>query len=170
MNVKPSKCPHILVKIVDSDIEALLDSGAEISVMNSIEIAHKYNFKVHKTNIKIDTAGTANHSCLGFINVPLTYKSVTRVIRIYIVLEFSKPLILGVNFWKAFNIVPAMKMNNKEIISLGQMDCQRHEQVESISLVENYFSADESEIALRFLNLSEQWINLAILATKKIYH
>lgn len=51
------------MKIVDSDIEALLDSGAEISVMNSIEIAHKYNFKVHKTNIKIDTAGTANHIC-----------------------------------------------------------------------------------------------------------
>lgn len=148
LNIKPSKCPHVFVRIVDSNIEALLDSGAEISVMNSIELVHRYNFKIHKTNIKVDTAGTADHNCLGFINIPLTFNNVTKVIRIYIVLEFSKPLILGVNFWKAFKIVPAMELNNKEIISLDQIGIQGATQVCSLNLIEDYFSANESEIAL----------------------
>ena len=150
LNIKPNKCPHIIVKMVDSEIKALLDSGAEISVTNSIDMVHKYNFKVHKTNIKIDTAGTAEHNCLGFINAPLTFNNITKVIRLYIVLEFSKPLILGVNFWNAFNIIPAIELHNNELKALNRISSETYGQINQISLVEDYFSAEDFEITLKF--------------------
>lgn len=144
LNIKPYRCPHIKVKIIETEIDALLDSGAEISVTNSIEIANIYNLKIHKTNIKVDTASKTGYKCVGFINLPVTFKGVTKIIKVYVVLEFSKPLILGVNFWEAFRIVPVMKKENNrvEIIEKSQQVFAEDE----LNFVENYFANDNEEI------------------------
>ena len=146
--IEPRKCPHITIRIVDLEIDALLDSGAEISVMNSLKLVTKYNFKLHKSRLKVDTAGQCSYSCLGFVNLPITFNEVTKVIRVYIVSEFSKSLILGINFWKAFEIVPVMKIGNNEVHVI--QDVTEGQSEKALHFYENYFSNDEENVALKF--------------------
>lgn len=148
--VEPRKCPHLRIKIVNSEILALLDSGAEISVMNSVDILNKYNFALHKSKLKVDTAGENSFSCLGFANLPITYNNVTKVIRVYIVTEFSKKLILGINFWRAFDIVPAIKNLNNRVHAIENL--QEIKADNSLELHENYFSNDNEPIFCKFRN------------------
>lgn len=145
--VIPHKCPHIKVKIVNSEIDALLDSGAEISVLNSLDIVEIYNFKLHKTNITIDTAGKSNHKCIGFVNLPITFNNMTRVLRVYVVSDFTKTLILGVNFWEAFEIVPAMKMVNNRVKILKSSNYGP--KVDSLFVDKNAENENE-EVSLKF--------------------
>lgn len=148
--IEPKKCPHVKVKIVDSEVEALLDSGAEISVMNSLELITKYNFKLHESKLRVDTAGRCSYKCLGFVNLPISYNGCTKVIKVYIVSEFSKTLILGINFWKTFGIVPAIQMGNMKVQVIEQLT--NSQCVNELHFAEDYFSNNNDSIALKFNN------------------
>lgn len=148
--IEPKRCPHVKIKIVDSEINALLDSGAEISVMNSLNLITKYNFKLHKSKLKIETAGNTSYSCLGFVNLPITFNGVTKEIRVYMVSKFSKTLILGINSWKSFKIVPAMQIGNNKVHVI--QDSTDNQKAKELNFVEDYFSNNEDSISLKFIN------------------
>lgn len=112
VRIQANKCPHIRVSIFDTQVEALLDSGAGISILNSLEIIDKYRLKIQPAAIRVSTADGSNYGCLGFVNLPFTFKNTTRVIPTIVVPEISRQLILGADFWEAFGIKP--------MIDLGQ--------------------------------------------------
>ncbi|XP_039435333.1 uncharacterized protein LOC120417379 [Culex pipiens pallens] len=109
---KANKCPHIRVNIFDTQIDALLDSGAGVSILNSLDIIDRYRLKIQPAAIRVSTADGSNYGCLGFVNLPFTFKNTTRVIPTIVVPEISRKLILGADFWEAFGIKP--------MIDLGQ--------------------------------------------------
>lgn len=58
--------------------------------------------KIQPINLKISTADKTFYKCLGYVNIPYTIDSTTKVIPTVVVPEISKPLILGVDFLHAF--------------------------------------------------------------------
>lgn len=112
IRVNPSACPHIKVKILGTEITALLDSGAGVSVMSSRNIVEAHGLTILKSNVKVCTADDTPHTCLGYVNVPYTLGTETRVVPTLIVPEIRKPLILGMDFWEAFQIRPVIASDN----------------------------------------------------------
>lgn len=113
IKVNPSICPKIKVSIFDTDIIALLDSGASISVLNSTKLIEKHGLKLLKATVVVSTADNTEHECLGYANVPYTFAGNTKVIPTIIVPQISKTLILGMDFWQAFGIKPMIKFENQ---------------------------------------------------------
>lgn len=109
------------VDIFGVEFEALLDSGAGISVTNSTDLVDRHGLKLLPSPIKICTADKTQYSCTGYVNVPVKFKGITKVIALVVVPEISRELILGINFWKAFNIKPMIQNgSNFEEIALIQ--------------------------------------------------
>lgn len=113
IRINPSSCPHIRVNILGTEVIALLDSGAGFSVMSALDVVKSHGFKILKCNVRICTADDTEHTCLGYVNVPYTLGTETRVVPTLIVPEIKKPLILGMNFWKAFQIRPMITSRNR---------------------------------------------------------
>ena len=80
IRISVSQFPHIRVRIFDTEIDALLDSGAGVSVINSTELAEKHGLKILPAAVRVSTADGTDYSCLGYLNLPFSYKDVTRVI------------------------------------------------------------------------------------------
>ncbi|XP_055585110.1 uncharacterized protein LOC129737961 [Uranotaenia lowii] len=106
------KCPHIRVHVFDTEIDALLDSGAAISVTNSSEMAEKYGLKILPAAVRVSTADGTEYRCLGYLNLPYKYKEITKIIPTLIVPQISRKLILGADFWESFGIRPMIDIGN----------------------------------------------------------
>ncbi|XP_062537882.1 uncharacterized protein LOC134206209 [Armigeres subalbatus] len=112
IKIRISRCPHIRVKVLDYETEALLDSGAGISILNSMELIERFRLKLQPAAIRVATADGSNYACQGFVNIPFTYKDVTKVIPTIVVPEISRKIILGADFWEAFGIKPMIDLGN----------------------------------------------------------
>lgn len=99
--------------ILGTEIVALLDSGAGVSVMSNLNLIEAHGFTILKSNVKVCTADDTQHTCLGYINVPYTLGNETRVVPTLVVPQIKKSLILGMDFWKAFQIRPMIASKNK---------------------------------------------------------
>lgn len=153
IRVNPNTCPRIRVSIFDTDIIALLDSGASISVLNSTKLLDKHNLKLFNAKVIISTADNTEHECLGYANVPYTYAGVTKVIPTIIVPQLSKSLILGMDFWNAFQIKPMIK-NNERITDVDLLDTNGQSVINLISSNQRpYLVSLESEICLKICSL-----------------
>lgn len=112
VHIQTGQCPQIDVRIFETQVKALLDSGASISVTNSKQLADRYGLKIINSPIKICTADHTQYSCIGYVNLPITFRYITKIISVVIVPEITRTLILGINFWKEFNIKPMMQGAN----------------------------------------------------------
>lgn len=106
------KCPHIAVKIFNTEVDALLDSGAGISVINSLNLVNKYGLRIEKASVRISTADGTQYRCLGLVNIPYTFKNKTRVVPTIVVPQITRELILGADFWNTFGIKPMIDMGH----------------------------------------------------------
>lgn len=124
-------CPHITVQIFDRNYEALLDSGASVSVTNVANIAEKHGLTLKESPVRIVTADKTSHDCLGYVNLPISFRGVTKVVPTVVVPQVAKELILGFNFWEQFGIQPMVQGEN----GFEQIEIKQSEQrIESIEL------------------------------------
>lgn len=68
-------CPHINVEILGTKVVALLDSGAGISVISSLDLLKRWDLKIQRINLRAHTASGEKLNCLGFVNLPITFDS-----------------------------------------------------------------------------------------------
>ncbi|XP_055604558.1 uncharacterized protein LOC129752806 [Uranotaenia lowii] len=120
IKIESRKCPYLKVNIFDTELTALLDSGAGISVINSLDIAERYGLKLQPTKLRVCTADRTEYKCLGYLNIPFTYRKITKVVPTVVVPEISKP-ILGCNFWRSFGIMPMADLG-KGPEKIGEFD------------------------------------------------
>lgn len=114
MNLNPITCPHITVHIFGTPVRGLLDSGASISVISSLDLVKRWNLKVENIKLKIQTANGEKLHCIGVVYIPFTFYDVTKVIPTVVIPDVSKELICGYDFWQAFDIRPTIG-NNKDV-------------------------------------------------------
>lgn len=99
------------VKVLGKELDALLDSGAAISIISDPKILARHNFKIRPTELRIRTADETEHPGIGMLHIPYTFQGTTKVIPTLYVPQIAKQLILGIDFWNHFGIKPAISNN-----------------------------------------------------------
>lgn len=122
MNLNPITCPHITVHILGTPVRGLLDSGASISVISSLDLIERWNLKIEKIKLKIQTANGEKLNCVGVVYVPFTFNDNTKVIPTVIIPDVSKDLICGYDFWQAFDI--RLKIGDSRDVNLSSPQVQ----------------------------------------------
>lgn len=149
IRVNPSACPHVKVNILGTEVIALLDSGAGASVMSALDIVQSHGLKILKSSIKVCTADDTEHKCLGYVNIPYTLGTETKVVPTLIVPEIRKPLILGMDFWRAFQIRPMIASQNKlQDLELTWTSGLAGNEINCLTVVPQSHSTNEDMISL----------------------
>ncbi|XP_053698701.1 uncharacterized protein LOC128745649 [Sabethes cyaneus] len=112
VRVQTGSCPHITVQIFDEEFDALLDSGASVSVTNIPDIAERNGLALQVSPLKIVTADKTIHESLGYVSLPVRFRGLTKVLPTLVVPQVSQKLILGYDFWKQFGIQPMIMGEN----------------------------------------------------------
>lgn len=86
----------------------MLDSGAAVSIIGNNCHKHFPDCTLHQDehSINMVAAGGQSLKGIGYIHLPVSFESQFHVIKAYVVPEVETPLILGVDFWRAFKICP----------------------------------------------------------------
>lgn len=84
----------------------LLDSGSAVTIINSESHRALQDLVVHKDDcITVVAAGGQSMQSHGYINLPVHFQNQFHIIRAYIVPDINTGLILGVDFWRKFNVL-----------------------------------------------------------------
>lgn len=118
----------------------MADTGASVSVLSSVPLVQRLGLKIQPLSLKVFTADGTAYKCLGYVNVPYTFQSITHVIPTVVVPEVTKDLILGMDFLHKFGFqlsIPSTEAHstktqddNLETFSLepqfaeGYFDCE----------------------------------------------
>lgn len=96
------------VSFLEFNEYGLLDTGANISCVGADLANHPFyhypNFVKCKSFVR--TADGKNHEVKGWIEVDITFKGQIKPIKLFVIPTISSRLILGICFWKSFNLVP----------------------------------------------------------------
>jgi RNase H-like domain found in reverse transcriptase/Reverse transcriptase (RNA-dependent DNA polymerase)/Integrase zinc binding domain/Integrase core domain/gag-polyprotein putative aspartyl protease len=108
--------PFINVSIIERPFVALLDSGAAISLVSDAvaNYVQQMGVKASYENIEIRTADGTIHSATRYFFIPVRVDDELKVIKCHHVPSMTGKLLLGMNFWKSFNIIPSRKSTLKQ--------------------------------------------------------
>lgn len=101
--------PYLKIAIYDITFRGLLDSGSEISIIGGNAFKYFSDMGTIHKSTDLDIIKTANGSAspvTGYVFLPVTVDGRTAIIKFYIVPGVSTELLLGINFWKEFQIAP----------------------------------------------------------------
>lgn len=116
--------PHASVCIFDKQINGLLDSGANVTVVgNGAEnLFQDFEIEKYKQKSFVKTADGTKLQARESILLPIKFNNQVKYIQALIIPEISKALILGMNFWHAFGISPVIdQINSIEIEQAKEM-------------------------------------------------
>lgn len=100
----------------------LLDSGASCSILGigSLALVESLGLPLKSTAINISTADGTHHPATFYVEVPVTYVGKTCNLSLLVIPTMTKELILGMDFWNAFNVTPqiaALKTEDEGYVS-----------------------------------------------------
>lgn len=94
INTRFNRCPHLTVSVLNHEIEGLADTGANVSIISSVPLINRLGLKIQNCSMQVRTADRTPYSCLGYVNIPYKYQSVTKIIPTLVVPEIAKDLYL----------------------------------------------------------------------------
>lgn len=98
------------VNFLDFVEYGLLDTGANISCIGSdlarTNFSHLPDFVKCKSHV--NTADGNSQVVLGFINTDVTFRQQTKLLKLFIIPSLAHRVILGIDFWKSFNLCPEL--------------------------------------------------------------
>ena len=100
--------PYAKFKIGEIEIKGLLDSGATLNFLGKgcRELVESLNLKIQPLSSSVRTADGGRHDLLGKIKTKVIFKGVEKELIFYLCPALALPIILGVPFWKNFNLAP----------------------------------------------------------------
>lgn len=103
--------PFVNVDVLGVKLIGLLDSGAQISIVGfgSEKLLKKLKLKLLPTRTKLTAAGGSRLEVLGYVNLPVSFHGQTKIVTTLVAPAMKRRLILGMNFWRMFNIEPAIQ-------------------------------------------------------------
>lgn len=95
-------------------LKGLLDTGASCTVLglNCELLINKFNLKKFAMSSQIKTADGSSHHVTSFVNLPVLFNNISKVIPVLLVPSLSKPLILGMDFFKLFGLSINFRSND----------------------------------------------------------
>lgn len=119
-NTKPSGDPRPYVKVLISELVlyGLLDSGSAVTILgnNSHKRLTNYNLNIcTDESITVIAAGGQRISSLGYILLPVVFEDKFSLIKAHVIPEIETTLILGIDFWRNFNLCPKYLTNTDNL-------------------------------------------------------
>jgi transposase InsO family protein len=170
--------PHISVTIYGHEMMGLLDSGADCTVLgeNGLGLIEKMSLSTRHSKGVVKTADGGKHLVVATADLPFVFSDNCRIVKTLIVPTFPRKLILGINFWKEFQIEPTMSGNKIEFCRGDSMftasAIEEFEELESDEVPRTELTRlQESvlqEVMEKFPKSSESEIGLTTLLKHKI--
>lgn len=103
--------PYVTVTINKShNILGLLDTGSSVSIIGNelIKKLSNLNLNIHQCedDVQFTAAGGQKLIPLGVMNLSISFMGQTHDLHAYLVPQIETPLILGMDFWRKFDIFP----------------------------------------------------------------
>lgn len=87
----------------------LLDTGSCVTILgnHSYKKLLQIGFQLQDTkNLKFTTASGESLDSIGMLSIPINFQNQTHIINAHVVPEIKNCLILGIDFWRIFNLFP----------------------------------------------------------------
>lgn len=109
--------PYIRLKIFDFEITALLDSGANSSVIGeyALHLLKNFNLNVDKKQTFVHTADGNSQKVEGLVYIPLCLGNVCKIMKFLVVPSLKHSIILGSDFCDEFMLNLNFKNNTWEV-------------------------------------------------------
>lgn len=143
---RDSNRPFLKILVNNFPFFGLLDSGSSITILgnNSHLEFLKLGYTLSKScSITVATADNHKINSLGFIDLPLTFNNKTHIIRAHVFPDIHPSIILGVDFWKQFNLVPEL-LNSS---FFNELHCNVNTPIEKKVLPYEFLSLEQRVIA-----------------------
>lgn len=130
--------PYAEVKICGEFLNGLLDSGANVTVLGAggYERVRKWKLPIKPIQSQVRTADGTMRAATGCVDVPYELDGKEIVVRTLLLEHITKDLILGTDFWKAFDIQPrSCDALDIEIPKVESEKARRGDQVVSVCRV-----------------------------------
>lgn len=116
-------------------IIGLLDSGANSTILgnNALQLIDKLKLKQFPLIASIKTADGKSHNISSYVILPINYNKTIHNVETLVVPSLTKSLILGMDFWKLFNIKPIIC---SQIDLVQSNDCIQLSPAEQTTLAE----------------------------------
>lgn len=141
--------PYVSVKVGSLNLCGLLDSGSAVSILgnnsHSGVIASTGVPVCPSNNTSFVTASGHRLNTTGYINLPITFEGKTHILKMYIIPSVTSSLILGVDFWKKFQLLSKFSKS----ISLTKSTSQISSVEDSTKMLHSFseLSASQQTIA-----------------------
>lgn len=125
--------------MLSHSIVGLLDTGSSITILgNNSHIKFlDSGFQLHSSSpLQLLAAGGQNMTALGYMTLPFTFQNKCHAMNVHIVPEVQNELILGMDFWRTFELFPG---HLEDIILSHTDDCQ----LANVSLDDKHLHAYE---------------------------
>lgn len=159
-NTSDHSRPYVTVNIEGVPMLGLLDTGSSISVLgnNSHNQITTPCSKVSSCDhINFIAAGGQQLKPLGTMELPITFKNQSHVLQMYVVPEIQNSLILGMDFWRAFDLFPkhlhAVELVDRGVIS-ANLDVATPNHVCSYNHLSNEQRKRADDIIAQFREIS----------------
>lgn len=106
--------PYLHIKVNKLTLNGLLDSGSSITILgkDSHKILLKLGLSLRKDQLILGTVANGQPiKSIGTISLPVIYNNQFSIITAHVIPDVHEPLILGIDFWKTFNIAPSILRN-----------------------------------------------------------
>lgn len=140
--------PYVEIKINDITASGLLDSGSVVTIIgnNAHESLLSHGLKlVTGEKMSVIAAGGQSLHSIGHINLPITFDGQFHIIKTYVVPGVESSLILGVDFWRAFNLC-VKYLGTLKVTKFPLYDLSKSKSPET--LIYAYDNLDDSQKAI----------------------
>lgn len=147
--------PFLKVKIYNTTFTGLLDSGSSLTILgnNSHLDIIKLGFTMSKSyNKYVYSASGHKVDSLGYFDLPINFNNLTKIIRAFVFPDIRPSFILGVDFWREFNIIPKILSANFFEFDCNSMATNTH--ILPFCTLTNDQKVLAEDIILRFKNIS----------------
>lgn len=178
INLEQDDRPFVQISILGNTLVGLLDSGSHLSILGigALKLIKKCGLEIFPSEVSLTTANGERLKVIGSVNLPITFNNRTKLIEVLIVPALRRRILLGMNFWKGFEIRPIVgKTSVEEICSEENNDIDLD--TDSVEAEEVDLSQEQksklSEVKSRFKVAVEgelgttSWINHRIELTEE---
>lgn len=106
INLNNDNRPHAIIQVLGKELTALLDSGANCSLLagRHVDIVNELGLRKGLVEGGIKTADGTQHKIRNYAHLPIVYNNRNLTLPVLLTPTIPDCIILGMNFWEKFGV------------------------------------------------------------------